>query len=301
MTDAYHFRAFGLNILSDLPIGTLEQGPDAPHDVRIRSGCVKDHLGPGTGKISIRNWEADGRNFLLKVQDVARFWITTGSRIVIDPAPGAHASDIEAYLLGSAFAALLQQRRLLTLHASAIDTPQGAVLFMGKSGAGKSTLLAALLARGYSMITDDISALDFARPDAPMVHPAFPMLRLSRSALTTFGHRAENLTPMRADKDKFLLPADTFCETPRPLRHAFLLSPQDRGDVVLKPLNPADQFQWLTQFTFRKNYYNGHGLEPFHFGAVSSLARRKVLTKVIRPTRTFDIQGLADRIEQALG
>ena len=33
-------------------------------------------------------------------------------------------------------AALLQQRHILTLHASAIQTEHGAVLFMGRSGIG---------------------------------------------------------------------------------------------------------------------------------------------------------------------
>ena len=62
-----------------------------------------------------------------------------------DPAPGRdlYESDVRVFLLGSCIGALLHQRGILVLHAGAIHTDKGAVLFTGPWGIGKSTLLAA--------------------------------------------------------------------------------------------------------------------------------------------------------------
>ncbi len=300
MSKPYHYRAFSLNIASDQPIYSLQDAPQAPPDVRISLGPIEERLEPDGGGRLRRNWQANEDRFLLDIPDLARFRVTQGRDILIDPARGADEKDIEAYLLGSAFAALLQQRRLLTLHASAIETSSGAVLFLGPSGAGKSTLLAAMRARGFAMISDDISAIEFENASAPMVHPAFPALRLSQSAMTILGHSSANLASMRADKAKFLMPAETFCQQPRPLRHIFLLNPQDHAEIALHAPSSADQFSRLTQFTFRKNYYKGHGLEAVHFHAVSALVRQNIMSEVTRPTETFEIQALAERIAQAI-
>ena len=79
------------------------------------------------------------------------------SALRLNTAEGSLGSDIRVFLLGSCLGALLHQRGVLALHASAIETDQGAVLFMGDSGMGKSTTLQAFIKRGYKMLADDIT------------------------------------------------------------------------------------------------------------------------------------------------
>jgi serine kinase of HPr protein (carbohydrate metabolism regulator) len=46
-----------------------------------------------------------------------------------------------------------------------------AVLVCGGSGAGKSTVAAALVQRGYPLVTDDVCAVSPSGTAAPVVHP----------------------------------------------------------------------------------------------------------------------------------
>ncbi len=306
MTQVQDYRAFGLRFRSEvsmpgLPVvhgtGSMTGRPD----VFIRRGCIDDHFAPDERTIRFNDWMSGGDGFVLDVPEVARFLVRDGREIWIDAASDPAIEDIAAYLMGSAFAALLQQRHLLTLHASAIDTPQGAVLFIGRSGAGKSTLLAAMLGRGYAMLTDDICALDPSNPGAPVVVPAFPSLRLMQTSLDALGKTSDGLTALRADKAKFLLPGQPFCDQPRPFHRAFLLVPRARGPIEVFPLSQTDQFETLGQYTFRRNYYKGHGSADFAFQAISALARRDALFRIVRPESGLRINELADLVEDQIG
>ena len=85
-------------------------------------------------------YQAKRGMLLLNVERVARFLISSGNEILVDVVPGAEWDMVLLLLFGSAFGALLHQRKLLVVHASAIATTRGAVLFTGASGYGKSTL-----------------------------------------------------------------------------------------------------------------------------------------------------------------
>ena len=74
-------------------------------------------------------------------------------------------------------AALLQQRGVMTLHASAIETQAGAVLFAGPSGIGKSSLAAALVERGNTMLADDVTGVVLDAAGRPVALSAFPVAR----------------------------------------------------------------------------------------------------------------------------
>lgn len=300
MTFAQNYRAFGLNMRAQIALSALPRASTAPHDVTLTCGAITQQLDPNRSTGPARNWQAVDQGFLLHVEGVAKYLVSQGKDIRIDVAEQATHSDVEAYLLGSAFAALLQQRELLTLHASAIDTPKGAVLFMGPSGAGKSTLLSAMLARGYSMLSDDISAVDLRGGSPPLVLPAFPTLRVTKATLAALGQKSTNLKAMRADKEKFLMPVNAFCAEARPLHRIFLLTPDTSSAVRFDDLEPREQFAKLTQFTFRRNYYRAHALDAVCFAATSQLAQRKLLRKITRPVQSFDLYALADAVEQAL-
>ena len=97
-------------------------------------------------------WQSAPGLLLLSVEEVARYLIVDNREMRIQRLPGSIESDVRIFLLGSVLGALLHARQMLVLHASAIQTEQGAVLFIGRSGAGKSTLLGALLLRGYPII-----------------------------------------------------------------------------------------------------------------------------------------------------
>jgi hypothetical protein len=147
---------------------------------------------------------------LLRVPAVARYLVANGQDIWIEPAPDSVEADVRLFLLGSAFGALLPQRHILPLHASAIQTTRGAVLFVGPSGHGKSTLLAALLQRGYAMLADDVTGITLDAAGGAIASPAFPCLRLRADAAAKLQHSYEGLRHVRAPLDKYQLPVTRF-------------------------------------------------------------------------------------------
>src|SRR5437588_5282775 len=130
----YTYHAYGLNISSEIECPELIPAV-GPADVRVRFGLVPETLenaAPGV------RYQVSARELLLTPDDVAHFWVTNGSDVVIQRAPGAGDEDIRVFLLGSVFGALLHQRGILPLHASAIETFLGAIAFAGPIGIGKS-------------------------------------------------------------------------------------------------------------------------------------------------------------------
>ncbi|WP_051743984.1 hypothetical protein [Sphingobium sp. DC-2] len=148
---AYHL--FGLRLHSEIALPELSPAPDgAPADVEIvRAPVPHPDGGPTVIGLSIGTQGA-----IIAVRDIGRYRIADGARIEIDADPGASERNTRLFLLGSAMGALLHQRRMLPLHANAIDMGGYAIAVAGPSKAGKSTLAAAFLDRGYRLLSDDI-------------------------------------------------------------------------------------------------------------------------------------------------
>ncbi|HEY5078720.1 MAG TPA: hypothetical protein VII43_02690, partial [Opitutaceae bacterium] len=129
---------YGLTVETWVPFPELQPAqPSAPVDAIFRLGDVPAEL-EGCRQRGARFQTAPGR-LLAWLDDVARFLVLGGSEIIVQPDANAIESDLRLFILNSPMGGLLLQRGLLPLHASAIATPRGAVLFVGPSGAGKST------------------------------------------------------------------------------------------------------------------------------------------------------------------
>jgi hypothetical protein len=107
----------------------------------------------------------------------------SGERIVFRSYFDSTAVDL-AKLAAIAFGAplLLALARLgrFVVHASAVLTDHGAVLFVGASGSGKSTLAAILDGLRWSRLADDLAALDARAPAlGPRLLTRLPQPRLS--------------------------------------------------------------------------------------------------------------------------
>lgn len=102
---------------------------------------------------------------------------STGRRLVWRPGDD-EARDRPELILGPGLVLALAFGGVFCLHASAVLTPLGAVLFAGPSGAGKSTLAARLSAQhGFPRLADDIAPLRVG-PNGAFVLPHFPQLKL---------------------------------------------------------------------------------------------------------------------------
>jgi hypothetical protein len=195
------YTAYGLRIKSELFLPDLLAAQSGEPDVSIHYGPVPMALLHPRGIGGA--YQASPEVFLLTVPGIARYLVCDGREICIEPAPTATDDDVRIFMLGSAMGALLHQRQRLVLHASAIQTDLGAVLFTGHSGAGKSTLLAAMVQRGYAMLADDITVVQFGADGAPVAIPGYPCTRLWADAAAKLNHPTEPLRRVREALEVF--------------------------------------------------------------------------------------------------
>ena len=292
--DAGFYTAYGLRFRSEVPLPHFGVAPAGKADVAVRRGAVPQAL-PNPAQTSSR-WEAARGDFLLRVDERLRYRVTEGRHVMVDSPNGAD-SLAAAYLMGTVCTALLQQRGLVTLHASAVCTERGAVLFLGKSGAGKSTLAAALAARGYPVLTDDVAALQTLPHGPPRVLSGYPNLRLWSDAFDRLDLPAESRNRVRDGLDKYLWPIDRFAMRPQTIRAAYVLQARETQTPKLNRVMPGKALRILWRHTHRRRIIEGMGGRDLHFQVLTELASNLPVTQIARPAGGEPPSRLADLIE----
>ena len=292
----YFYRAFGLVLHSDLQISSLVECQEQTADVTIRRGEILPLTEEMTFSTSFGNWKAARNCFYLAVSHVAEYLILDGNQIIVQPYPNATGEDVGAFLVSSAIAALLQQRKLLLLHASAVRTSEGAILFVGRSGIGKSTTLAAMVDQGYEMLADDVAAIDTETGGAPTIIPAVPIMRLRPEALRKIYGETWRYAPVRKNLEKYLVPTDKYSEQRSSVRGVFLLDTHESENISTEKISFSESFYWLSNFTFRKRFYNGLDLSEFHFNALTKFLKSTQVVHVRRPEYQLSVDELCETV-----
>lgn len=155
-------------------------------------------------------------------------WVTIGCVRAVRSScrlpPARVGAEVRLFLLGSAWGALCYQRDMLVLHASAVRVENEAVAFCAHQGMGKSTMAAWLTARGYALVSDDLTRFDIPAQGQPTIYPSAPRLKLWRDALSALEWSSAELERDHFRADKFHLPlAEDGRQQPLPLRAIYLL------------------------------------------------------------------------------
>ncbi len=298
-TDSY--TAYGLHIRSELALHFPPADPAmaaTAADVTVRLGAAPAALPAPADSLGF--WQTAPGAFLLDVQGVARYLVSDGRDILVDPSPQAGDRDLGVFLAGSAMGALLQQRGVTTLHASAIRTEGGAAFFLGHSGAGKSTLAAAMQRRGYALLADDVTALSWDTGGRPQVLSAAPGVKLWADALKALSLDGRERERIRDGIEKYRVSPGGFCAAPQRPCAAFVLGGHNRDEFETTTLGRRDACRVLTTFTYRPRYRRGLGQTLSHFRMTTALAKQTPTIRVTRPSDLSRIEMLADRIETAL-
>ncbi len=227
---SYRYRLFGLRIASEWEIASLRpvaETFDAPPDVEIERGEVR--LPKDLERIDGIEVSVGGESCFLSIAECGVFELRSGSKIVMEPAPGVTAEQVNLYLLGSVFGLLLHQRGLLPFHCNAVELDGAAFLFCGESGAGKSTLAAHFVERGFDLLSDDVCALRFDAEGALVAAAGVPRLKLWRDTLDLFHRPAERLRLVPWYEDKFEIPLDTGFPDPVPVAGIYHLRVAEDG------------------------------------------------------------------------
>lgn len=157
----YFYNAYELNIQSDLEIPGFSPIGKQEIDVWIDRQVSSEPLTCDPRKVVVE-----------KIFQGVRFscpfgvWyeISNGKKIEII-AQSELSGQIELLpLYGFALASVLQQRGFLVVHASAIEIAGHIIVVLGEKAEGKSTLITSLIARGNSLVSDDVTAFSINLP-----------------------------------------------------------------------------------------------------------------------------------------
>lgn len=298
MHPSYNYKAYGLMVNSELLIPELETAEGTP-DVIIKFGKVPMHL-ENASETGIR-FEASQDEFLLKIDNIARYYVWAGREIVIEPLNEGREDDIIVFLLGTVFGALLHQRGFLVLHGSCIEVNGEGVLFTGVSGIGKSTLAAAFYEKGYPVLTDDVSAVFIGEDEAPYIMPGMPSLKLWQDSAVKFGKDTQTLVPLRKEMNKYRLEiGDKFVAGPLPLSRIYILNTDFETEIKINEISSLDRLTTLIDNTYRIRFLKGQGGKALHFKQCAVLANKVGIYRVQRPKSGFRINELLERLEKEL-
>ncbi|WP_127089102.1 hypothetical protein [Aquabacter cavernae] len=218
----FEYRVGGLRVASGRPLPDLDPlaSDGRVPDVRIAFGPLTPLPGAVSGPFQVHS--PHSADFTLP--DRLRIRIADGQRLTVDAVPHVSASEIQTFLFGPAFAALLHQRGTPPLHAGAVAVGARAVAVAGASGAGKSTALRALLAVGCRFLTDDQLVVD---PATMGVEPGVPALKLWAAAAAHFHDRPDDDRRVMPGRDKFHMALPAPACGPLPLKAVCILVPQE--------------------------------------------------------------------------
>ena len=274
----YAYGPFSLR--SDIPLPELPISSSDGILVTIRLGRVPDVIDQPT--FSNPAFTASSTELLMRIAGVASYYVQGGCNVIVQAAEGGSELDIRGYLLGTAFAVLCHQRRLLPLHACAVRMGKGTVAFLGDSGAGKSTLAAFLVERGFPLVADDVCLLDPDADPSARVIPVAPWLKLWRTSLDALGRGDDGLSRTFNDEEKFRVPVGGVnqAEEKRLALYALVILKRNVESGSLPQLVSVRAAQSVVEsmrFTYQQYLLEWLGLQEDHFRRTSmAIAGAKV-------------------------
>ena len=293
---AYKYYVYGIHLESEIECPELMESHEEP-EVKITLGLVPELIEQPVRKTPLS--EVKPGYFLIKVPNVADYYITGGNSIVVNIQPDGDLAGVKTYLLGSALAGVLVQRGLFPFHGSAVTINGKTIIICGNSGDGKSTLAAELNKRGHAFISDDVSVITISDMGKPIVHPGYANIRLWKNSLNMLDVSSENLDSVRKDINKFNLGIDGNVITKVTEVHSiYFLDKKNRvNDFQVSQVDGIDKFAKLRLATFRKNLLKGHGKFEEHFKLCNDIINHCKLYQLSRNPSVNTVEAIADYLE----
>lgn len=289
------YQAFGLNVMSDIPLPELPASHVTHVDVVVEIADL--HLIWSEVEHTTRYFHIKENVCLFEIPEVAIYLIQDGNTIKFSPFAGANEDQVRLYILGTCMGALLMQRRILPLHGSAIAIEGKAYAIVGESGAGKSTLASAFLKLGCQLISDDVIPVTLNENSVPMVTPAYPQQKLWLESLNQFGMESNHYRPIFERETKFAIPVShQFASRPLPLAGVVELVKTDNDEIEFNPIQNLYRLQTLFNHTYRNFFIARSGLMDWHFRMTAKMCEHIDIYQLRRPTSRFTAHELTDLI-----
>lgn len=292
------YKAFGLNVCSDLPLPELPKlnSKEEKVDIFIELcdlTCLWSELGEPDRFCIVK-----GNSVIIHIPNIAIYCIENGNNILISPLNDTCEDQVRLYVLGSCMGALLMQRRILPLHGSAIVINDKAYAIVGDSGAGKSTLASAFLSKGYQLLSDDVIPISLSNENFPLVNPAYPQQKLWQESLDAFGMASNDYRPIFDRETKFTIPvASQFSSKTLPLAGVFELIKTEADEIEILPtISGLQRLHTLYSHTYRNFLIDRLGIREWHFNMTAKIADQIGVYQLQRPMNRFTAHELTSLI-----
>ncbi|MBK1875653.1 hypothetical protein [Pelagicoccus mobilis] len=291
----WRYRAYSLIIESEIELPELSPAESSESvDLTIRIGEVP---------VVLQDPVAEGARFqaapgvlLVVVDGVGRFLARDGETIIVDRESGTTDSDIRLFLLGTMLGGVLQQRGILTLHGSVVDSPQGAVAILGHSGAGKSTTAYALHERGFSLVSDDLCAVRLNDAGEPRVFGGYPQFKLWPDSLAAFELGEGDLRRVRPVLEKRAVPClEEISTGARRLKRVFVLSESNSVESQFREIQGFAKIDRLKEQIYRRQFLMKEAQGKV-FETLAALGGEIRMYEVLRPRGDIVLERFVDEI-----
>jgi len=288
-----------MHVASEFPLPELLPwmgSPDAEPDLLFSYGAVPKHLS-GADHIGPL-FQTKGDLYLLAVPGSARFLVRGGREVCVQPVDGGEEADARAIPSSTLQGVIYHQRGFFPLHASTVSSGGRAIAIAAPSGTGKSTLAAALVARGFSVIGDDICVIRTGSDRDPLALPTYPKLRLWSDAMEALGLDPKCWPTALGGKGKYLVDdMAEFSSEPVPLGDVVTLTREpSRRQLSLERLKGADAVQAIVRNIHVRRPAGALGFQRSLFMAASHVATRTRVWRLLVPDAIERLADAADAI-----
>ena len=258
-----YYQFADLVLRSELPLAELPSASQGPAECRVRSGPIDrsgasgqrwDHHWPSADGGVALSCARDGDAYRVGMSGLATFLVEGGgSEITCRPVDALPHVTLEHMLIDQVLPRVLAHRGRLVIHAGCVETPGGAIGFLGASGAGKSTLCGEFARAGHALLGDDGVVVREAHAGGFEVIATYPGLRLLPDPLACLfdveaggAPVAHYTTKRRLDRNRVSL---AMAAGPRALRAVYFLDGGSRIEIA--PLTEREGFMALLTASFQ--------------------------------------------------
>ncbi|NDC76925.1 MAG: hypothetical protein EBZ67_03475 [Chitinophagia bacterium] len=298
--ETYRYRAFGINVRSEIEFPELNEAAFPDADIEISLIYDTPSAWPES---SANAWRFDMAAFRLRLAGIAEYEVDHGTHIRVTPSPDADPAQVRIHLLTVCMAAALMQRGRLLLHASGILHQGRALLFAGESGSGKSSVVAELRRRGYRFLTDDTCVIEPPQEGAarPVAHPSYPMLKLTAETLDKIGDprydRSLRIWPGTEKYGQILREEADSHGVEIGQIYVLGYTEADIPVVSSELLYGNEAFLALSRHIYRREFIHESALQQAHLKTIGSLVGIIPVRYATR-RRDADLGSFCDRIEE---
>jgi hypothetical protein len=299
----YKYWGFGLNIISEIEFPEMYPTVFDNADLQITIGnltpSAKEKALSTTNFIKVIN----DTEIIFQVKDVATYHAVNGNRISIEITPNnSDMRSVRLYILATAMAAVLLQRKRLPFHASAIIRDNHLSLITGDSGAGKSTSIAGLIKNGHKIFSDDVIVLHKNEEGNILATASYPMIKLWNDTVKKLKHEMFNdksfVVKPGMDKYGIFFHKD-FDTKSYPIENILILKKGNGSIIQIKKLQGGEAFSAVTEQIYRKGLVKSSVLKKMSFDVLAALLKKSNVYEITRPI-DGDIDQMLLKLEELL-